>query len=166
MCNLYSITTNQAAIIALFRVVNRYVGNLPLMPGVFPDYPAPVVRNVGTDRELTMMRWGMPPPPKFGGPPVTNIRTTSSRHWRGWLKPENRCLVPANSFSEYAPEPNPETRKKDVVWFALNDDRPLFVIAGIWTTFNGDRGTKSKPVPGPHSGLWFSHHLAECGGRA
>ena len=28
MCNLYSITTNQAAIIALFRVMNRYVGNL------------------------------------------------------------------------------------------------------------------------------------------
>jgi len=35
MCNLYSITTNQAAIIALFRVLNRYVGNLPPMPGVF-----------------------------------------------------------------------------------------------------------------------------------
>jgi hypothetical protein len=33
MCNLYSITTNQAAIIALFRVMNRYVGNLPPMPG-------------------------------------------------------------------------------------------------------------------------------------
>jgi hypothetical protein len=28
MCNLYSITTNQEAIAALFRVVNRYVGNL------------------------------------------------------------------------------------------------------------------------------------------
>ena len=28
MCNLYSITTNQAAIIALFRGVNRYVGDL------------------------------------------------------------------------------------------------------------------------------------------
>ena len=42
MCNLYSITTNQAAIIALFRKVNRYVGNLAPMPGVFPDYPAPV----------------------------------------------------------------------------------------------------------------------------
>jgi hypothetical protein len=40
MCNLYSITTNQAAIIALFRVVNRYVGNLAPMPGVFPDYRA------------------------------------------------------------------------------------------------------------------------------
>jgi hypothetical protein len=44
MCNLYSITTNQAAIIDLFRVVNRYVGNPPPMPGVFPwrATPAPV----------------------------------------------------------------------------------------------------------------------------
>jgi putative SOS response-associated peptidase YedK len=52
MCNLYSITTNQAAIAALFRVLNQNVGNLPPMPGVFPDYPAPVVRNVGAEREL------------------------------------------------------------------------------------------------------------------
>jgi hypothetical protein len=40
MCNLYSITTNQAAIIALFRVINRYVGNLPgtkiLFREIFP----------------------------------------------------------------------------------------------------------------------------------
>jgi hypothetical protein len=56
MCNLYTITTNQAAISALFRVINRYVGNLPPMPGV--------------------------------------------------------------------------TKKKDVVWFALNDDRPLFAAGG------------------------------------
>jgi putative SOS response-associated peptidase YedK len=125
MCNLYSVTTNQAAIRDLFRVTKDSAGNLPPMPGVFPDYLAPVVRHAGADRELTMMRWGMPPPPKFGGPPVTNIRNTSSPHWRGWLKPENRCLVPANSFSEYAPETNPVTKKKDVVWFALNGDHPL-----------------------------------------
>jgi putative SOS response-associated peptidase YedK len=61
---------------------------------------------------MTLMRWGMPPPPRTGGPPVTNIRNTSSPHLRGWLKPENRGLVPANSFAEYAPEPNPETKKK------------------------------------------------------
>jgi len=48
--------------------------------------------------------WGMAPPPKFGGPPVTNIRNTSSPHWRGRLKPENRCLVLFNSFAEYVPE--------------------------------------------------------------
>ncbi len=150
MCNLYSITTNQEAILRLFRVVNRYVGNLQPMPGVFPDYPAPVVRNAGDEREMVLMRWGMPPPPKTGGPPVTNIRNTSSPHWCGWLKPEHRCLVPLNSFAEYAPEPNPTTKKKDVVWFALNDDRPLCAFAGIWTEFKGNRGTKSKPIPGPH----------------
>ena len=117
---------------------------------MFPDYPAPVVRNSGSERELAMMRWGMPPPPRTGGPPVTSIRNTSSPHWCTWLKPENRCLVPANSFAEYAPEANPETKKKDVVWFALNENRPLFAFAGMWTTYNGDRGTKSKPIPGPH----------------
>jgi putative SOS response-associated peptidase YedK len=73
------------AIIALFRVMNRHVGNLPPMPGVFPDYPAPVIRNVGAERELTMMRWGMPPPLRSPGVPVTNIRNTSSPHWRAWL---------------------------------------------------------------------------------
>jgi hypothetical protein len=35
MCNLYIIATNQAAIIALFRVINRYVDNLAPMPGCF-----------------------------------------------------------------------------------------------------------------------------------
>ena len=88
MCNLYSVTTNQAAIRNLFKVTKDSAGNLPPMPGVFPDYPAPVVRNAGADRELTMMRWGMPPPPRAGGFPVTNIRNTSSPHRRTWLKPE------------------------------------------------------------------------------
>ena len=50
---------------------------------------------------------------------------------------------------------NPETKKKDVVWFALNEDRPLFAFAGIWATFHGDRGTKSKPIPGPHQVYGF-----------
>jgi putative SOS response-associated peptidase YedK len=28
--------------------------------------------------------------------------------------------------------------------------RPLFALAGIWTEHRRDRGTKSKPIPGPH----------------
>ena len=61
--------------------------------------------------------------------------------------PENRCLVPVNSFAEYAPEANPETKKKDIVWFALNEDRPLVAFGGIWTEFKGDRGIKSNRSP-------------------
>ena len=63
-------------------------------------------------RDGLTVRWGMPPPVRAGGFPVTNIRNTTSPHWRAWLKRENRCLVPANSFAEYAPEPNPETKKE------------------------------------------------------
>jgi hypothetical protein len=92
-------------------------------------------------------------------PLSSSMRNTSSPHLRGWLKPKNRCLVPANSFAEYAPEPNPETKEKDVVWFALDDDRPLFAFAGIWADFKGDRGTKSKPIPGPHRFVGVSRRL-------
>ena len=144
-------------------MINRYVGNLPPMMGVFPDYSAPVVRNIDVGREMILMRWGMPPPPRTGGPPVTNIRNTFSPHWRMWLKAENRCLVPANSFAEYAPETNPQTEKKDVVWFALDEDRPLFAFAGIWTTFNGDRGHQVEADPWAASSLWVLDYGAECG---
>lgn len=47
-----SITTDQAAISGLFRAINRFVGNLPPMPGVFPDYLAPVIRNAGYAEEM------------------------------------------------------------------------------------------------------------------
>jgi hypothetical protein len=47
-------------------------------------------------------------------------------------------------FAEYAPEPNPETKKKDVVWFALNEERLPFALAGIWTEFNGARGCMQR----------------------
>ena len=41
-------------------------------------------------------------------------------------------------------------KKKDVVWFALNDNRPFAAFAGIGTELRGHRGTKPKPVSGPH----------------
>ena len=47
---------------------------------------------------------------------------------------------PANSFAQHAPGPNLETGKKDVVWFALNEDGPLLDFEGIRTEFKGDRG--------------------------
>jgi hypothetical protein len=37
LCNLYSITKAQDAMRALFRVGRDLAGNMPPMPGVFPD---------------------------------------------------------------------------------------------------------------------------------
>ncbi len=146
MCNLYSLTRSQDEIRQLFAVAQDHTGNLPPLPGIFPDYPAPIVRVDDGGRELTTMRWGMPGPPQFGGAPITNIRNTASPHWRRWLGPASRCLVPVSSFCEYA-----DTKpKKTPTWFALDDGRPLFAFAGIWTPWRGTRGTKANPVEGEH----------------
>ena len=91
MCNLYSLTKGQAAIREAARAMVDRTGNLPPMPGIFPDYPAPIVRHGPDGRELVMARWGMPSPAfalqgKRTDPGVTNIRNTSSPHWRRWLE--------------------------------------------------------------------------------
>ncbi len=87
MCNLYSLTKGQAAIRDLLRARNDRTGNLPLLPGIFPDQMAPIVRTAADgERELVMARWGMPGPPQYDAQPVTNIRNVSSPHWRGWAR--------------------------------------------------------------------------------
>lgn len=155
MCNLYSITKGQAAILALTRAMRDVSGNVPSMPAVFPDYTAPIVRNAPDGaRELAKARWGMPSSQfaliqsakkraerlEAKGAPVdfkellrmepdtgtTNIRNVSSKHWARWLGVANRCLVPFTSFSEFNKEEGGD------VWFALNDERPIAFFAGIW----------------------------------
>ena len=146
MCNLYSITKSQQAIRQLTLAMSDTTGNLPSMPAVFPNYAAPVVRNDRDGgRELTLMRWGFPPP-GIGPQLVTNVRNVKSPYWRAWLKPEWRVVVPATSFAEYE-----DTKpRKTPVWFALDDTRPLFCFAGVWRPWTGVRGTKADPVEGEH----------------
>jgi putative SOS response-associated peptidase YedK len=165
MCNLYSITKGQAAILELTRALRDLTGNLEPMPGVFPDYPAPIVRNAPDGvRELGRARWGMPSSQfaqmeatkkraaklEAKGEKVdfkellkmepdkgtTNIRNVSSKHWKRWLGVENRCVVPFTSFSEFNKEAGGD------IWFALDESRPLAVFAGIWTNWTGVRKVK------------------------
>jgi putative SOS response-associated peptidase YedK len=120
-------------------------GNCPPLPGVFPDYSAPIVRNApdGT-RELVLARWGMPSPQfalkgRNPDPGVTNVRKIASPHWRRWLGVGSRCIVPFTSFSEneaLADGSHPP------VWLALEDSRPLAFFAGIWTRWTSVRKVK------------------------
>jgi putative SOS response-associated peptidase YedK len=164
MCNLYSMTKNQAAIRQLFAVTKDAAGNLPSMPGIFPDYPAPIVRNSPEGRELTMARWGMPSSSEAifkkaktraekleakgkqfdfkellrmepdGG--TTNIRNTNSKHWKRWFGLEHRCIVPFTSFSEFNKDAGGD------IWFALHESRPLACFAGLWTAWTSVRKVK------------------------
>ena len=44
MCNLYSLTATPEEIRRRFEVSTDRTGNLPMLPGIFPDQRAPVVR--------------------------------------------------------------------------------------------------------------------------
>lgn len=114
---------------------------------IFPDSQAPVVaRNENMEFILRRMRWGMPGPPQYGGHPVTNIRNTKSPHWRRWLGPSHRALIPFTSFCEWE-----DTKpRKTPRWFALSDEQPVATFAGIWTPWTGVRGTKKDPIEGEH----------------
>ena len=92
MCNLYRHRITQAEL-RLFAAVERDNLNLPEVEEIYPDRPAPIVRQ-GADgvRELVTARWGMPTPPKFlegkkSDPGVTNVRNAASSHWRRFAIP-------------------------------------------------------------------------------
>lgn len=67
-----------------------------------------------------------------------NVRNTDSPHWRRWLAPEFRCIVPFTSFAEFSSQIGPDGKKLGNTWFAFDADRPLAYFAGIvapqWTS--------------------------------
>ena len=141
MCNLYNVTTTQEAIRQFTRALRDLTGFNEPSRDVYPGTLAPVVR-IGTDgqREIAPLTWGMPSPPQYVknyDPGVTNIRNTGSPHWRRWLGPECRCVVPITSFAEPNPAAKVEGGRTPNAWFARDESRPLMFFAGIWTPWRG-----------------------------
>ena len=63
VCNLYSLTKSQDAIRRITGAMRDTTGNLPPLPGIFPDYATPIVRSAENgERELLLARWGMASP--------------------------------------------------------------------------------------------------------
>ncbi len=56
MCNLYSLTKGQVAIRQIARAMADRTGNLPPLPGIYPNTHAPIVRNGSDGRELALAR--------------------------------------------------------------------------------------------------------------
>ena len=179
-------TKSQAAIIAIVRAMRDTTGNLPPMPGIFPDTMAPIVRNAPDGvRELCLARWGMPTPRNIlmqavrkktdkldaksqsydfkemlraeRDPGVTNIRNNASKHWRTWLAIEHRCVVPFTSFSEYNKAAGGE------IWFAFDETRPLAFFAGIWTNWTSVRKVKEGETTNDLFGFLTTEQNAEVG---
>lgn len=125
MCNLYSMTSNEAALRRLFGVAGAGGVNWPVLSAIFPGQSAPIIRIRDGDRRLDPVVWGFPPPPK-GNRPVTNVRNLKSPFWRQWLH-DHRCLIPATAFCEW----QATTPRKTPIWFRTLD-QAVFCFAGIW----------------------------------
>ena len=165
MCNLYSLTKSQDAIRQLVKALTDRTGNLPPLPGIYPDYFAPIVRTESDGRALTMARWGMPSPAsvlvgKKSDSGVTNVRNTESAHWRRWLGPENRCVVPFTSFAENEVLPD---GRRPTVWFAFGEERPLAFFAGIWTRWTSVRKVKEGETTNDLFAILTTEPNAEIG---
>ncbi len=172
MGNLYRVRSGPGDILALTRAMTNQAGNLEPRD-LYPDYAAPIVRHdeEAGGLVLTTARWGMPSSRKAildaatkradklraKGKDVdfdallktepdagtTNVRNTSSSHWKPWLTPEHRCLVPFDAFSE--PGRDAEGRYRPV-WFALPDGHPLSTFAGVFVRdWTGVRKMKTGP---------------------
>lgn len=140
VCNLYSMTTAQSAVRELFDGIKDETGNLAPLPNIYPNNQAPVIANTKEGRVMTMMRWGMPSPAfalknRNYDRGVTNVRNTQSPHWRRWLGPQNRCVVPFTAFSEPGKDRKP-------VWFELTGEQQFGFFAGIWTPWTSVRKVK------------------------
>jgi len=129
MFNLYSVTKPRATIRELAEVTVDILGKLPPLPEIFPDQKAPVVvtRPYDGQRELLMMRWGLPPPPGPGAGAIRNFFNTNEAWLQPYLRPYYRCLIPVTSFCKCEHMDG----KSVPTWFALDDTRPLFFFAGI-----------------------------------
>jgi len=118
-----------------------------MLPGIYPDKPAPIIREAADGREMVMARWGLPSPDKYVASlnynkGTTNVRRPEIRHWAQWLGVENRCVAPFTRFAEPMKLPN---GKSTNVWFSLGED-PLGFFAGGWTNWSGVRMVKEGHV--------------------
>jgi len=141
MCNLYNLRILKNSILDRAGAIRDLTGFNEPSRDVYPGTLAPIVRT-GMDgqREIVAATWGMPSPPAYVknyDPGVTNIRNTASPHWRRWLGPESRCLVPLTSFAEPDPASKVEGGRTPNAWFGLTGDDPLAFFAGIWTPWRG-----------------------------
>lgn len=146
MCNQYNITTTTDAMMRLRMEWENAMRNLPSL-SVYPDYNAPIVRQVGERRIISLARWGLPslkdPVTEKVNKGTTNIRHPFYDDWKGYLGVENRRLVPFDSFAE-------PTKLSDGTsgnaWFALDPSMPLSFFGGLGTSWHGTRRKDEGPL--------------------
>lgn len=153
MCGRFTLTpAAQALIGVLFELDQAYFAKaLEFLPedgrhNIAPTQDVVVVRQLGGQRRLDPLRWGLLVPWGKGpkdGPLLINARADTVAEkpsFKGALA-RQRCLIPADGFFEWAPPPAgaPKTAPKQPWWFRMRDEAP-FALAGLWEEWTPPEG--------------------------
>ena len=101
---------------------------------VAPTHVVPILRVVGSEVVVDVMRWGLIPiwaKDASIGSKMINARSetiTEKPSFKG-LVPSHRCIIPMNGFYEW----NRENPKAKVPYFVTRADGRLMLSAGIWS---------------------------------
>ena len=146
MCNLYNLTRAVDAMRNVFgpQPLDISASNGAPTADIYPNLTAVVVRGGDGGYATENARFGLPTPPTYlvgkkVDRGVTNVRNTRSAHWRQWLGPEHRCLVPFDRFAE----PSGEGGN---VWFELVPPTQGFFAGIIVRDWTSVRKVKDGPT--------------------
>lgn len=147
---------------------------------IAPSQQIPVIRQLGDQRELTLMRWGLVPhwaKDELIGHKLINARAETLAEKPSFREPfhQRRCIIPASGFYEW--EKGATARE---AWYLFRADGTPLALAGLWEHWKDATGailktctiitTKANATVAPlHNRMpailepgeldaWFSHH--------
>lgn len=147
MCNRYTQKQELSKLKSRFRFRTALRELTPRF-NLAPSQPAPVIVADG-ERQLDVYRWGLIPSwaqdPKVGHK-MMNARSETVAELRAYRQPfqRRRCLVPADGFFEWQPDPiNPRKAPKTPMYITLASKEP-FAFAGLWDVWQDAEGKEIR----------------------
>lgn len=140
MCGRFTLRATPAQLVEVFALLRE--PDLQPRFNIAPTQPVAVVRETGTGRELSLVRWGLIPSwakdPKIGSS-LINARSESAAEkpsFRAAFK-KRRCLIPCDGFYEWQAIPGQKTKQP---WLIAVQDAPVFAFAGLWESWRNAAG--------------------------
>ncbi len=139
MCGRYRLSSTEEEVAEFFEA--QPTEELHPRYNIAPSQPVPVIREVGSGRAISMVRWGLVP--FWAKDASIGSRLINGRSETVLDKPsfrssfaERRCLVPANGFYEW----KRAGKVKQAFHFGM-EDASLFAFAGLWDRWKSPEGT-------------------------
>lgn len=138
MCGRFSLTHTSEDLLEYFQLAK--VPSLEPRYNIAPSQDIAAVRQVGNERQLVLLRWGLVP--FWADDPQIGYRTLNARSETAHITPAfrkafrvRRCLIPANGFFEW----DKKGGSKQPFFIHRVDGRPM-AFAGLWEKWHEKEG--------------------------